>query len=409
MAGETNSIWKVTYFAVLTLLFGFYGISGVSGDETIPMDRPLLDSRYENHAWGDQFSRCIIWDSGFVTRSDFRDSPPIGFGPDKNIVIGELNDAKITSINELIGKAVDGHITEIEYVAVDTGVSSFNAWTRIDRIIPPTMGDFLLSQWGNTERVNTSDASGELVEILVAALRGTDCPGAELGDHQGPILGSQSYAATSIIMEDDQDANSALFGEYKVVALRKASSVESTPDADADIVDWIGRTVSFGETLRWVDGSSCDIWSAREAQQFPLDLEDPNLSDLAIEPLSPPAYGVFTFAAAFDLYCDGDESRSIGSFIRIDDRVLVTQSASGSTNVILEKPLLPSQVSQLQTQLKDMKFYHGKITGELDEITLRGAGSYAEYRGSEFRFFRTAITENLLDGLGVLDEKLVGQ
>ena len=51
-----------------------------------------------------------------------------------------------------------------------------------------------------------------------------------------------------------------------------------------------------------------------------------------------------------------------------------------------------------------MKFYEGKITGELDEATLGSVGFYAEYRGSAYRFFRTAITENLLDGLRVLDD-----
>lgn len=210
-------------------------------------------------------------------------------------------------------------------------------------------------------------------------------------------------------MEDSRSVVQAPFGEYRIVALRSASDVESTPTADADIDDWIGRTVSFGETLQWINGSSCNNWFARKAEQPLLDLADPNLSDLGIEPLSPPAYHVFASAQAIDLYCNDNGSRPVGSLIWIDDRILVTHSPSGSTNVILEKPLSSRQVGRLQEQLKDMKFYHGEITGELDEATLRSVGFYAEYRGSEFRFFRTAITENLLDGLGVLDEKLSGQ
>lgn len=210
-------------------------------------------------------------------------------------------------------------------------------------------------------------------------------------------------AHPSMASSFDHGATPVPSGEYRVIALRSASDVASTPDADVDIIEWIGRTVSFGDTLQWLDGSSCDIWSAREAEQFPLDLNDPNLSDLAIEPLSPPAYHVFAQAMSLDLICNENGSRRIGSVIQIDDRILVMQSASGSTNIILEKPLSSPQVSQLQEQLKDMKFYDGEITGELDEATLKSVGFYAEYRGSQFRFLRTAITENLLDGLGVLD------
>lgn len=205
-------------------------------------------------------------------------------------------------------------------------------------------------------------------------------------------------------VDEDQQVVPMLFGDYRVVAIRSASGVESTADTDADLVEWIGNKVSFGDSLQWVDGSSCNNWFARKTEQFPLNLADPNLSDLAIEPLSPPAYHVFAFAEAFDLYCDDSGSRHIGSLIRIDGRVLVTQSASGSTNLILERPLSPEQVGRLQEQLKDMKFYDGEITGELDEATVISVGFYAEYRGSEYRFLRTAITENLLDGLGVLDD-----
>ena len=211
------------------------------------------------------------------------------------------------------------------------------------------------------------------------------------------------YSA-SIVLADDQNTVSVLHGIYKVVALRRASDIESTADTDADIADWIGREVSFSESLRWVNGSSCDNWFAKKNKHPPLDIYDPNLDDLAIEPMNPPAYHPLAKPQAFDLYCAGKGSkrtRRIGGLIRVDERVLVTHSASGSTNIILEKPLSSSQVRQLQTRLKDMKFYDGEITGELDEPTLKGVGFYAEYRGSEYRFHRTAITENLLDGLGV--------
>lgn len=407
MARDTNSIRGISILAVLVSLFLLSGISRVFADQVAASDWPLLDSRYENHTWEDQYARCVIWHSGLVTTYDRTDSPAVGGRLASGNVIAELSSAELDTIHELIKLAARGHITDPERTAIDAGISAFSAWVFVD--YTPMFAPLLLMQWGDESRINTSGAASELVELMVEVFKETDCPGAEFGSPEGSSLDSRSDTATSFAMEDSRSVVQAPFGEYRIVALRSASDVESTPTADADIDDWIGRTVSFGETLQWINGSSCNNWFARKAEQPLLDLADPNLSDLGIEPLSPPAYHVFASAQAIDLYCNDNGLRPVGSLIWIDDRILVTHSPSGSTNVILEKPLSSRQVGRLQEQLKDMKFYHGEITGELDEATLRSVGFYAEYRGSEFRFFRTAITENLLDGLGVLDEKLSGQ
>ena len=89
----------------------------------------------------------------------------------------------------------------------------------------------------------------------------------------------------------------------------------------------------------------------------------------------------------------------------VDDRVLVASKSPWRLNVVLEKPLREDQLRKLQVQLRDMKFYSGGITGAMDKPTRAAVSSYADYRGAKYRFANTAITENLLDGLKVLDEK----
>ena len=196
----------------------------------------------------------------------------------------------------------------------------------------------------------------------------------------------------------------APFGEYQVIALRNASDVATTADPGAG-AEWLEQRASFAEgQLTWLGGQTCELWSVREAEIPVITLEDPNLSDLAIPPVdSEASSGDKRVNMPVDLICQDDGEQILGSFVIIDARVLVTSTSNSTVNLILEQPLTEEQVRKFQAQLKDMKFYEGEITGELDEATLRSVGSYAEYRGSAYRFFRTAITENLLDGLRVLD------
>lgn len=211
--------------------------------------------------------------------------------------------------------------------------------------------------------------------------------------------------ATSAALADDRDAVSAPSGEYRVVALRNASDVATTANPGAG-TEWLDQRVSFGEgQLTWLGGETCELWSVREADFPVITLEDPNLSDLAMPPLdSITSSGDKRVNVPVDLVCQDDGEQILGSFVIIDARVLVASAPPWSVNFILEHALTEDQVKKLQAQLKDMKFYGGEITGKLDEATLRSVGYYAEYRGSKYRFFRTAITENLLDGLGVLDD-----
>lgn len=211
--------------------------------------------------------------------------------------------------------------------------------------------------------------------------------------------------ATSTAVAGDHNSISAPFGEYQVVALRNAGDVSTVAEPGAG-AEWLDQRVSFGEgQLTWLGGQTCELWSVREADFPAITLEDPVLSDLTIPPVdSTTSSGDKRVNMPVDLICQDDGERILGSFVIVDARVLVASAPPWTVNLILERPLTEKQVEKFQAQLKDMKFYDGEITGALDEATLRGIGFYADYRGSEYRFLRTAITENLLDGLGVLDD-----
>lgn len=191
-------------------------------------------------------------------------------------------------------------------------------------------------------------------------------------------------------------------GSYVVRAIRRSSLVASTMDAEPKIGDLLGATATFADSFSWIDDSRCDAWSAKEIRNELEALRDPILSDLAIEKLAPPAHEVFAFSQTYEIYCGDNDLQPAARLVRIDDRVLVTMSPSGSFYLLLEKPLAEDEVRRLQQQLKSMKFYEGEITGQLDEQTRAAVAGYADYRGAEYRFKDAVITENLLDGLNVL-------
>lgn len=201
---------------------------------------------------------------------------------------------------------------------------------------------------------------------------------------------------------EDCGNSASLQGTYVVVDLRRSSFVSGSTE-DTSATDWLGRHVVFDDDLKWIDGQSCDAWSTVLEDEPIVDVSDPNLSDLAISPVVSPASNEDVSGRnSWQLMCN---ESNVGSVFQLDSRVLVINSASGLTYAILEKPLRQDQIRKLQKQLIDMKFYEGLVNGELDESTQRAVAAYAEYRGAHFRFHRTAITENLLDGLGISSER----
>ena len=191
-------------------------------------------------------------------------------------------------------------------------------------------------------------------------------------------------------------------GDFVAIAIRSASTVASPlSDVPAGEVAYLGRRLSFGDGLRWFDGSQCEDLRLVAMEDPALDLTDPLLSDLRIAANDGVSVGDRRLDQSLAVWC-GDERRM--DLVMIDRRVLVATAANSSMHLILEKPLTRVQVARLQTQLKDMKFYDGEITGEMDAEMRRRLGPYTEYRGALYRFANPVITENLLDGLGILDE-----
>jgi hypothetical protein len=190
-----------------------------------------------------------------------------------------------------------------------------------------------------------------------------------------------------------------LSGRYLLAAHRRASNVAAPLDAPL----WKAQPgeVEFGTDLRWPDGSVCPDWQAVALAQTPLDLSDPMLSDVMLGPHpGPRSTGDKRLNQAFEIRCAGVRSLPL---VAVDDRVVIIPSPDGASYAIFERPLGAEQVRHLQRQLRDMKFYDGEPTGSLDEPTREGIAAYAEYRGARYRFSPPVITENLLDGLGVLE------
>ena len=193
-------------------------------------------------------------------------------------------------------------------------------------------------------------------------------------------------------------------GDYVAISIRTATTVAAPmPDGPIREDSYLGHAVSFGDTIEWFEGATCEDFRTEVMDFMPLDIDDPILSDLQVPAIDGPvSAGDRRLNVPIMVFCDGE--RMI-DFVMVDRRVLVMGSANGAVHVVLEKPLQSGQIERFQEQLKDMKFYHGEITGVLDAATRRGASFYASYRGAAYPFETPGITENLLDGLRVLRDE----
>jgi hypothetical protein len=200
-------------------------------------------------------------------------------------------------------------------------------------------------------------------------------------------------------------ANLAGFaGEYVIVDARRASDVAAPLQPMSD--NPIGETIRFHKDGIDIAGLSCDSWriEARDLATIPI-AQDPVLSDLMLAPIDgDKSRGDQRENTAFDLLC---EQEVVGQIHKVDDRTLVLPWQNSSLNLILERPLPDVQIKTYQAQLKSMKFYDGDLTGELDSATLSASRAWYSYRADESLPIplRPAITENLLDGLGVLHDR----
>ena len=190
------------------------------------------------------------------------------------------------------------------------------------------------------------------------------------------------------------------WGAYQVVATRSASDVASTEGTDANLA-WMGQVIHFDKKLQWLDGEVCEMWTAQEVDNGGPNLSDPILSDLSLQPSDTTSVNL-SINMPVDLICLADGARTLARLTLVDSRTLVMASPSGARYFILERGLKLAEIEVMQQALADMDLYSGEVSGTLDKDTLAALSAYAERRGADYRFMRPAITETLLDGLGIV-------
>lgn len=210
---------------------------------------------------------------------------------------------------------------------------------------------------------------------------------------------------TFFVFANPSTASEVLPGVYEIVTVRNASDVAATASPMSESDSPIGENISFSANQLSMSGLACDSWEISEKTDSIVNLSDPNLADINVAPTdSPISIGDQRIMEAYNYSCEGESFLNI---LQVDERVIVIPWANSSKYLIAETPLTTEQISQLQKQLKSMKFYEGEISGVLDTSTLSAVSAWAEYRGNNtdgYRFSRAAITENLLDALQVLDK-----
>ncbi len=194
-------------------------------------------------------------------------------------------------------------------------------------------------------------------------------------------------------------------GTYTVATMRNASDVASTANPMMAEETTIGQEIIFtDEGGLQMEGMGCDHWKIFASTSDVINTKDPMLADIHVPPTdSPLSSGDQRIEKNFLYTCEGE---SVVQVYQVDDRVLVLPWNNSSRYLIAEPLLSKKQIRTLQSQLKDMKFHHFEPTGILDTDTLEALASWAGYRlkdSEAYRFQRTAITENLLDTLRVLD------
>jgi hypothetical protein len=190
-----------------------------------------------------------------------------------------------------------------------------------------------------------------------------------------------------------------LSGQYELVDVRRASDVAGGP-VEESTIKLIGSTASFAEKFVFPGLDGCTRWSVKASAKTPLNENDPMLSDTQIAPIDGDrSAGDKRLNLGLKIFCEGEYKISL---LKVDERILVVPTASGIGYLIFERSLSGEETKRFQFQLRDMKFYSGSPSSSWDEDSFRALSFYAEYRGAEYRFARTAISENLLDALGVI-------
>jgi hypothetical protein len=214
---------------------------------------------------------------------------------------------------------------------------------------------------------------------------------------QESVQNAPALETNAAWLQKQMDTGFPLSGEYRLVSERRASGVAAPLAPDPSTVE-PPRSVTFGLTLRWLDGAVCADWLPARWHGIPFDMGDPNLSDVTIGPLGdrPDRRSYWLF----QIVCEGDV---IGSLVVVDVTTAIIPSPNGASFAIVSLPPSENRVRRIQDRLRAGQFYVGYSTGVYDETTRAAVAAYAEHRGAAYRFANPAMSLNLLEGLGVWD------
>lgn len=197
-------------------------------------------------------------------------------------------------------------------------------------------------------------------------------------------------------------------GPFKVVSVRNASGVAATLEMQngEGRRSLIGTQVSFGRRLVWFDGRTCDDWKLERLSDHPLDMQDPNLSDLQQWPIRQlSGYGNRLQNKSYRIICDG---QPFASLVKIDERVVVAPAPNGATHIIIERSPSKLEIRAMQDQLHYMGLYKRDMSSEDIDVYISGRmtqplrsaiAAYAYKVGAEYAFHCGVVTENLLAGM----------
>ena len=185
-------------------------------------------------------------------------------------------------------------------------------------------------------------------------------------------------------------------GTFIWVDSRRASYVAAPISSMSDLHGNEPKIISFGNVLRWHDGTVCSRWELRPNHIYCAFLEDPLLTDTQLLPRQE-GHPNHLLNQGYEVLCEGIP---IGSLTDIDGRTLIVPMSNSTVNSLFEKPIDPEVRQEMARVLKQRNF----ITLGPEKITqddFRKAISFyvSQIGGFNIRFYRSPITWRVMDGL----------
>jgi hypothetical protein len=185
-------------------------------------------------------------------------------------------------------------------------------------------------------------------------------------------------------------------GTFTWVDGRRASFIAAPVIALSDSQRMESRTISFGKSLKWHDGTICEHWKLKPNHLYCAFLEDPLLSDTQLNSREQGTSHQL-LNQGYEVICEGV---SIGSLTDIDGRTLIVPMLNSALNGLFERPIDRSVMLEMARVLKQHNFT-STTPHLLSQKNFRDAiSSYASHMGGfNLKFDRSPITRNLLNDL----------